>query len=288
MWASRAARSVDEPVVSEPKKVSRAGRNLPAAIAVGLALGAGILLSLLTVRHVFIGVVALALAVGTYELAVAFRAAVGVRIPLAPVLLGGQAMMWLVWPYGPQAAAVALAMTLLLTLLWRLPGGAEGYVRDISATALALVYVPLCGVFAVMMVLPEDGVARVLTFLFGVIASDVGGYAAGVLRGRHPMAPSISPKKSWEGFAGAMTLGIVVGVLDWTFLLDGQVWQGVVFGAVIVLTATLGDLVESQIKRDLGIKDMGHLLPGHGGMMDRLDSLLPSAVAAWLLLWVFA
>ncbi|MPY78155.1 MAG: phosphatidate cytidylyltransferase [Actinophytocola sp.] len=287
MWAIRAGRRVDEPAVSEPEKVSRAGRNLPAAIVVGVLLGAGILLSLLAVRHVFIGVVAVSLGVGMFELATALRAAAGIRIPLIPVLVGGQAMMWLVWPFGLEAAVVALAGTLLLSLLWRLPGGAEGYVRDVSATALALGYVPLCGVFAVMLVLPADGVARVLAFLLGVVASDVGGYAAGVLRGRHPMAPSISPKKSWEGFAGSMTAGIVVGALTISLLLDGAVWQGVLFGAALVLTATLGDLVESLIKRDLGIKDMGDLLPGHGGMMDRLDSLLPSVVVSWVLLTVF-
>lgn len=287
MCAIRAERRVDEPVVSEPKKVSRAGRNLPAAIAVGVVLGAGVVLSLLAVRHVFIGVVAVALAVGTIELATALRAAAGIRIPLVPVLVGGQAMMWLVWPFGMEAAVVALAVTVLLSLLWRLPGGSEGYVRDVSATTLALGYVPLCGVFAVMLVLPEDGVARVLTFLIGVIASDVGGYAAGVLKGKHPMAPSISPKKSWEGFAGSMTAGIIAGGLTVTFLLDGAAWQGVLFGAAIVLTATLGDLVESVIKRDLGIKDMGDLLPGHGGMMDRLDSLLPSVVVSWALLTAF-
>ncbi|MFC6869814.1 phosphatidate cytidylyltransferase [Haloechinothrix salitolerans] len=274
--------------MSEPKKVSRAGRNLPAAIAVGVLLGAGILLSLLAVRHAFIGVVAVALAVGTFELATALRAAAGIRIPLIPVLVGGQAMLWLVWPFGLEAAVVALAGTVLLSLLWRLPGGSDGYVRDVSATALVLGYVPLCGVFAVMLVLPDDGVARVLTFLLAVIASDVGGYAAGVLKGRHPMAPSISPKKSWEGFAGSMTAGTVVGGVTVTLLLDGAVWQGALFGAAIVLTATLGDLVESVIKRDLGIKDMGDLLPGHGGMMDRLDSLLPSVVVSWALLSVFA
>ncbi|MQA61287.1 MAG: phosphatidate cytidylyltransferase [Actinophytocola sp.] len=281
---------MDEAVVSEAAsapKTSRAGRNLPAAIAVAVLLGAAILVSLLTVRHAFIGVVGLALAVGTYELTTAMRTAAGIRVPLLPVLAGGQAMIWLAWPYGAQGTLVALVVTVLLCLLWRLPQGVDGYVRDIGASTLALVYLPLCGAFAAMLVLPEDGVGRVLTFILGVVASDVGGYTAGVLKGKHPMAPSISPKKSWEGFAGSMVTGIVAGSLTVTLLLDGQVWQGMLFGAAIVLTATLGDLVESLIKRDLGIKDMGNLLPGHGGLMDRLDSLLPSVVVSWVLLAAF-
>jgi phosphatidate cytidylyltransferase len=130
-------------------------------------------------------------------------------------------------------------------------------------------------------------VYRVLCFLIGVVCSDTGGYTAGVLFGKHPMAPAISPKKSWEGFAGSMVTGMVGGALSMTLLLHGQWWQGMLLGAALVVTSTVGDLVESLIKRDLGIKDMGNLLPGHGGLMDRMDSLLPSAVVAWLLLRLF-
>jgi len=117
-----------------------------------------------------------------------------------------------------------------------------------------------------------------------VVASDVGGYAVGVLVGRHPMVPAISPKKSWEGFAGSLVFGITAAVLTATFLAGKSPWIGAPLGVVLVLTCTLGDLVESQVKRDLGIKDMGRLLPGHGGLMDRLDGVLPSAVAAWTVL----
>jgi phosphatidate cytidylyltransferase len=276
------------PEPAEPaKKPSRAGRNLPAAIGVGLLLGAAVLASLLTVRYVFIGVIGAAIAVGTFEFAQAVRRAAGIRIALVPVLVGGQAMIWLTWPFGQQGALVAFAVTVLVCLLWRLPGGAEGYLRDITASIFAAAYLPLFASFAAMLVPPPDGVGRVLTFLIGVVASDTGGYVAGVLKGKHPMAPSISPKKSWEGFSGSMITGVVAGSLTVHLLLKGQLWQGAIFGAAIVLTATLGDLVESLIKRDLGIKDMGTLLPGHGGLMDRLDSLLPSAVVSWVLLTAF-
>ena len=139
----------------------------------------------------------------------------------------------------------------------------------------------------IAIVVPEDGAGRAFAFLIGVVLSDVGGYAAGVFLGKHPMAPTISPKKSWEGFAGSLVAGMVGGAITVTTLLDGQWWHGVLFGAAIVVTATAGDLVESLIKRDLGIKDMGTLLPGHGGIMDRLDSLLPTAPVVWLLLVLF-
>ncbi|NUT50775.1 MAG: phosphatidate cytidylyltransferase [Saccharothrix sp.] len=269
------------------KSASRAGRNLPAAIAVGVGLGAVILVALLTVRELFVGVVAIAVAVSTYELAGALRRGAGIKVALVPVLLGGQAVVWLAWPYERGGVLSAFVVTVLVCLIWRLKDGADGYLRDVTATIFTVAYVAVFASFAVMLVVPEDGVYRVLAFLIGVVASDTGGYVAGVLFGKHPMAPTISPKKSWEGFAGSMVAGAVGGALTVGLMLDGQWWQGVLFGAALVVTATAGDLVESLIKRDLGIKDMGTLLPGHGGLMDRMDSLLPSAVVAWLLLDTF-
>jgi phosphatidate cytidylyltransferase len=270
-----------------PKRASRAGRDLPAAIAVGLMLGAAVIASLLTVRYLFIVIIAAAIVVGTIELAGVLRRAANIRIAMVPVLVGGQAMIWLAWPFGRDGALTAFVLTVLVCLLWRLRGGAEGYLRDISASIFASAYLPLFGSFAAMLVPPHDGVGRVLTFMIAVVASDTGGYIAGVLGGKHPMAPSISPKKTWEGFAGSVVTGVIAGALTLSLLLEGHAWQGALFGVAIVLTATLGDLVESLIKRDLGVKDMGNMLPGHGGLMDRLDSLLPSAVVSWLLLSAF-
>jgi phosphatidate cytidylyltransferase len=281
--------AVPEP--AEPAKTAektpKAGRNLPAAIGVGLLLGAAVVASLLTVRYLFIAIIAVAIAIGTFELAGVLKRAANIRIAMVPVLVGGQAMIWLTWPFGREGALTAFIVTVLVCFLWRLRGGADGYLRDISASVFACAYLPLSAAFAAMLVLPEDGVGRVLAFMIGVVASDTGGYIAGVLGGKHPMAPTISPKKTWEGFAGSMVAGVAAGALTLTLMLDGQVWQGMVFGAAIVLVATLGDLVESLIKRDLGVKDMGTMLPGHGGLMDRLDSLLPSAVVSWLLLSAF-
>jgi phosphatidate cytidylyltransferase len=272
---------------AQPAPAPKAGRNLPAAIAVGVLLGAAVLVSLLTVRQIFVGIVAVAVAMGTYELAGALKRGADIRVTLWPVLIGGQAMVWLSWPFGRNGLLAAFVVTILACLVWRFRGGADNYLRDVSSSILTAAYVPLFASFAAMLVVAEDGVARVLCFLIVVVCNDVGGYTTGAKLGKHPMAPTISPKKSWEGFIGSMVFGIAAGTLAVLFLLDGQWWQGALFGAAIVCTATVGDLVESLIKRDLGIKDMGTLLPGHGGLMDRLDSLLPSAVVSWLLLQLF-
>ncbi|GAA1874149.1 hypothetical protein GCM10009836_64010 [Pseudonocardia ailaonensis] len=270
-----------------PSRSARLGRNLVAAIAVGVSLGVVILASLLFQRQAFTIVLAAAAAVGTWELAGALRRSAGIEVPLPVLLVGGQAMVWLAWPFGLQGSAVAFATTVLVSLLYRMRLGAENFLRDVGAGIFTAAYVPFFVSFAVLLVMPEDGVGRVLTYMICVVASDVGGYAAGVLAGRHPMAPTISPKKSWEGFAGSVVAGAVAGALSVRLMLDGQWWLGAILGVVLVITATLGDLTESLIKRDLGIKDMGTLLPGHGGLMDRMDSLLPAAFVSWALLSAF-
>jgi phosphatidate cytidylyltransferase len=271
-------------MVPSASRPSRAGRDLAAAIAVGVALGVVILSSLLFQRHFFIGVLAVATAVGTWELAGALRRGAGVEVPITVLLVGGQAMVWLSWPFGLRGLAISFVLTALAMLIWRMRTGAVHYVRDVTAGMFTAAYVPLFCSFATLMVVADDGLGRVLTFLICGVASDIGGYAAGVFLGRHPMAPMISPKKSWEGFAGSQVAGMLAGALSVYFLLGGAGWWGALTGALLAVSATLGDLVESMIKRDLGIKDMGTLLPGHGGLMDRLDSLLPTAVVAWLLL----
>ncbi|WP_181779628.1 phosphatidate cytidylyltransferase [Pseudonocardia pini] len=306
--ADPAAGEQDEPAVTSdlpgsglpgtpsapPAQQGKLGRNLLAAIAVGVSMGAVILASLLVQRQAFVIVLAAAAAVGTWELAGAFRRSnQKIKIPLPVLLVGGQAMVWLAWPFGLRGSAIAFAVTVLVSLLWRMgrpdgPGnGADGFVRDVGAGVFTAAYVPFFVSFAVLLVIPEDGVGRVLTFMICVVASDVGGYAAGVLAGRHPMAPRISPKKSWEGFGGSLVAGGVAGALSVYLLLDGRWWLGAILGGVLVVTATLGDLTESMIKRDLGIKDMGTLLPGHGGLMDRMDSMLPAAFVSWALLSAF-
>jgi phosphatidate cytidylyltransferase len=267
------------------RKIS-AGRNLPAAIAVGVSLGALIVAILVFAPHVWLPLVAAAVAVATWEVVKRFRDS-GTDLQLWPMLLGGQAIIWLGWPLGTKGVLCAFVATVLVASIWRLLGHQQtaapnSFTRDISTTVFVLAWIPLFAAFGAMLVLPDNrGPQRVAALIILVACSDVGGYAAGVLFGKHPMVPAISPKKSWEGFAGSMVAGAVGAVLVLKFLLGVHPLWGLALGPVVVITATLGDLLESQVKRDLGIKDMGTLLPGHGGLMDRLDSLLPSAVVVW-------
>jgi len=262
---------------------SRAGRDLPVAVGVGVGLGAAVLASLFVVRVGFLGIVVLAALVGIWELANAL-ARNGTRVPVVPVGLGGVAMLVGAWTGGADVLVAALGLSVLAVLGWRLPHGAGGFVRDVTAATFVLGYVPLLGGFVVLMLVPADGDMRIVAFVVTTIASDIGGYAVGALAGRHPMAPTISPKKSWEGFAGSVSTSAVAGWLTVSYGLGGPVWVGVLLGVLTAVAATVGDLSESMVKRDLGVKDMGTVLPGHGGMMDRLDSLLFVAPVAWLVL----
>jgi phosphatidate cytidylyltransferase len=254
---------------------------------VGVSLVAVIVASLLLWRPAFLAVLTAAILVAVVELTRALRAG-GFSAPLVPLLVGALVMEGLAWSRGPTGLVVGFLLTALAVLLWRLGHGPAGYLQDAASGVLVALYVPLLAGFAVLLLVPEDGAARVLAFIATVVASDVGGYAAGVLFGKHPMAPSISPKKSWEGMAGSVLACMLVATPFVALWLDGPWWGGLVFGAALAVSATIGDLGESLIKRDLGIKDMGNLLPGHGGIMDRLDSLLPSAALAYLLLSLLA
>ncbi|MET1062237.1 MAG: phosphatidate cytidylyltransferase [Aeromicrobium sp.] len=269
---------------AEAVKVGRAGRNLPASIAVGVGLVAVVLASLFLVKEVFIGVVALALVIGLFELTRAFST-VGIKLPVLPVATGGVVMLVGGYFGSMETASIAMALTVIGTMVWRLADGADGFVRDASAGVFSLSYLFLMGTFVVLMLKEDDGAWRIVAFIVATIASDIGGFIAGVLFGKHPMAPTISPKKSWEGFTGSLIFGIGSGILSVVYALDGHWWVGIILGAAGVVLATLGDLSESLIKRDLGIKDMGDLLPGHGGLMDRLDSLIAVAPVAWLILF---
>jgi len=263
---------------------SRAGRDLPAAIGVGLSLVAVVFASLFVFKDAFVAVVAIALTIGLWELSRAVKTT-GINMPLLPVAVGGNIMLVGGYYGGMETASIAMALTVIGLLVWRLSDGADGFVRDSTAGVFALSYLFLMGVFVMLMLVEDDGPWRIVAFILATVASDIGGYIAGVLFGKHPMAPTISPKKSWEGAAGSLVVGIAASVAFVILVLDGPWWAGVALGVVGVLFATLGDLSESLIKRDLGIKDMGDLLPGHGGIMDRLDSLIAVAPVAWLVLY---
>ena len=269
-----------------PAPAGRAGRNLPAAIASAVVLLAVIAGSLFFWKPAFVGVVMVAIVLGVWELKHAL-AEKDIALPFEPLVAGAVVMLLGAYLGGAPTLVTALAVTALGSMLWRLRQGVEGFVRDTTAAVFTAVYVPLLASFVLLLLRPADGPLRVVTFILVTIASDIGGYFVGVLAGKHPMAPVISPKKSWEGFAGSAVFCVAVGWATVVYLLHGSWWVGVLLGLVAVVMATLGDLCESVIKRDLGIKDMSTIIPGHGGLMDRLDSLLATVAPTWLILLYF-
>ena len=268
-----------------PPAPPKAGRDLKAAVGVGLLLAGLVIGTLVVGPRAVLAVVVVAVSYGAWELrrAIATR---GMVVPLVPLMLGSVGMLVSAYLRGAEALVVTFGLTIVGLLVWRVADGLAGAARDLSASALVAFYPIFLGGFASMMLAAPDGRQRIIVFVLVTVFSDIGGYAVGVRFGRHPMAPSLSPKKSWEGFAGSVLTCAVVGAVSLPVVLGGLWWAGAVLGAVAAGAATLGDLIESSIKRDLGIKDMGALLPGHGGLMDRLDSLVVVAPVAWaLLMW---
>jgi phosphatidate cytidylyltransferase len=278
-----------QPTPPQPAPAKKsAGRNLRAAIGVGLGLGVIVLAALFLVKAVFVGVVVVAVAVGLWELTSRLAERKAVHAPLIPLVAGGTAMVVSGYTAGADGAWIAMALTALAVLVWRMAQPPHDYLKDVTAGVFAAFYVPFLATFVVMMLAADDGPRRVLVFLLLTVISDTGAYAVGWRFGRTKLAPRISPGKTREGLLGAITFAMVAGALLMEFFIDGgHWWQGLLLGLAAAVSATLGDLGESMIKRDLDIKDMGTLLPGHGGIMDRLDSLLPTAPVVWLLLVAF-
>ncbi|MCL2543163.1 MAG: phosphatidate cytidylyltransferase [Nocardioidaceae bacterium] len=276
-----------------PKKdYGRAGRDLKAAVTSGVVLLGAIAASLLFWKPAFMIIVAVAVVVAVWEMSRGL-AAKEIDVPEQPIMAGGVVMVLVAYFWGASALVTATAVTALVIMLWLLRRGVEGYVKNATASVFTLIYIPFLGSFVALLLaegghdgrgLGDDGVAGVVTFVLVTIASDIGGYAAGVLFGKHPMAPVISPKKSWEGFTGSAIFCMAAGWALVVYLLHGPWWAGICLGVIAVVMATLGDLCESVVKRDLGIKDMSNVIPGHGGLMDRLDSLLATVAPIWLLL----
>jgi len=275
-----------------PQNHGRAGRDLPAAVGSAVVLLVAVAASLFFWKTAFMFIVAACVVVAVWELHKGF-AAKGIDLPEQPLIAGGVVMVVVAYFWGAPALVTATAVSALVIMLWLLRRGIDGYVMNATASVFTLVYVPFLGSFVALLLAEggardfdrgDDGVKAVLVFVLVTIASDIGGYAAGVTFGKHAMAPVISPKKSWEGFAGSLVFCVAAGVALVVVLLEGDWWVGVALGLIAVVMATLGDLCESVIKRDLGIKDMSHVIPGHGGLMDRLDSLLATAAPIWMLL----
>lgn len=268
-------------------RTPRPGRDLPVAIVVGVAMLVAVVASLFIRKEAFAVVAVLAVSAGLWELAQAFTRR-NIHLPLLPLLVGAIGILVSAYTAGPEALFVAFMLTVGGVVVWRvLDGSGQSALRDATAGAFAAAYLPFLGGFVMLMLAEPDGAARVMLFILLCVASDVGGYTVGVLLGRHPLAPSVSPKKTWEGLAGSMILACVVGVVGVQVAFAGEPLVGVILGLATVVTATLGDLAESMLKRDLELKDMGRLVPGHGGLLDRLDSLVLTAPAVYVVLTVF-
>lgn len=273
----------------------RTGRNLPLAIIIGLVMGLALLFSLIVVKEFFMIVAAFLVGFTAFELASALRSS-GRRVPRWPTVIAALALVPAAFYLGENGQWLTLLGAIGFVVLWRLlelfnprlRGSAREVWHDLSAGTFVQVYVPFLASFAVLLASKPGGEWWTLAFVIIVISIDTGAYATGLTFGKHPMAPRISPKKTWEGFAGSVAAAFIAGTLVSIFMIGQPWWFGLVFGAVIVATATIGDLTESLIKRDLGIKDSSKWLPGHGGFLDRMDSILPSAAAAYVLFLIFA
>jgi phosphatidate cytidylyltransferase len=268
----------------------RTGRNLIGAIAIGLFLGAVFLVSLILVKELFIPVAAILLAIGAFELAGALGHA-GRTVARVPAAVGGLVIAPAAYLGGASGQLIALGGLIVFVCLWRLAQslprsgrqGGRALLLDLGSAMFVQVYVVFLGGFTVLLTAGDGGQWWTISFIIVVAAVDVGAYASGLAWGKHPMAPLISPKKTWEGFEGAAAAALIAGILLALFVLGRPWWFGIIFGAALLGSATVGDLIESLIKRDIGIKDMSSWLPGHGGFLDRFDSILPSALVAYAL-----
>ncbi|WP_426302801.1 phosphatidate cytidylyltransferase [Arthrobacter sp. R-11] len=276
----------------------KAGRNLPAAIGVGLFLLVVVLGGLLFLPLGFVLVTTAFAVLGVWEIFRALDANGRTRLPIVPVLTGTVAMPLAAYFGGLESLLFAFLLSCGAVLLWRSLESAAGAPRSIFAGVFTLAWVPFLISFAVLPLHATGGATtagpwpggqipagawQIAVMLLLVVSNDTFGYLVGALFGKHPMAPKISPKKSWEGFAGSVAGAMLIGVLASIFLLDRPWWVGVVLAVGMVAAATAGDLAESMVKRELGVKDMSSILPGHGGVMDRLDSIVFAAPVAFIL-----
>lgn len=274
---------------------ARTGRPLAMALIVGFVLGFAVLFSLIFVKAIFMVFAGILVAVTSYELASALRFA-GRDVPRIPTLIAAVAVIPAAFFWLAPGHWFATLVGILLIGLWRLvelaipsrQASARDVLLDLGAGLFIMVYIAFMAGFTVLLTAQDGGQLWTLAFIVIVVSIDTGAYASGLAFGRHKMAPRISPGKTWEGFAGSVVTAVVAGILLAVLMLQQPWWVGLVFGLTMVLTATSGDLAESLMKRDLGIKDIGTLLPGHGGFLDRVDSSLLSGAAAYALFLIFA
>lgn len=263
----------------------RAGRKLLPSIGVSIALFLIVWASLAFYRVIFAAIVALAMVLGVREMVSALKRA-DINLSFPALFVASIGMASAAWFGGVNGLAVATAIALPSLLALLLPKGPENFIRNASAYSLTLIYIPFLAGFLILLARPQNGFERMMTFVVLIACNDTFAYFTGLAFGKHTMAPKISPKKTWEGFIGSLIFTTIAGAFAFHYILDAQMWLGAIAGLLVVITGTSGDLIESAIKRDLAIKDMGDLLPGHGGVLDRIDSILFAAPALWLALEV--
>lgn len=261
----------------------RAGRKLLPSIAVSVALIVLVWTALATYRVIFAAIVALAMVLGVREMVGALKKS-DIHLSFIGLSLASVGMASAAWFGGVNGLAVALVVALPWLIAYLLPFGPENFIRNASAYALTLIYVPFLAGFLILLARPHNGLERVMTFVILIACNDTFAYLTGLAIGKHYMAPKISPKKTWEGFIGSIVFTTAAGAISFHYILEAEIWIGALAGLLVVVSGTSGDLIESAIKRDLAIKDMGTLLPGHGGVLDRIDSILFAAPALWLAL----
>lgn len=279
-----------------PQPKNNAGRNLPVAIGMGVFLGAIVIGATWAGPLWWYLLVSVASGLATWEVVSRLRDH-SYHLPKYSMSLWGMGMVWISWFAGTKGLVAVYVLAVLVLMFGRLFHNGRhrppiNYLRDTAVGIFVLTWIPLFATFAAMLSTVSTpfatGAASIVTFMLCVVASDVGGFVAGVMFGSHPMAPAVSPKKSWEGFAGSVVFGVITGALAVHYLLFHHWWVGALMGFGLVICATLGDLVESQFKRELGIKDMSNMIPGHGGLMDRLDGMLPAAMVTWVVITILS
>lgn len=251
----------------------QAGRNLPAAIGVGVLLLGSAAIGIFWAPIVIAIFVAVLVPLGIWELAQVAKTR-HIHLALTPAWVAGLGIPAAAWFGGIDALVFALFGSILLTVFWTAVGEPDKPAASMATTLLAILWLPFFLSFGITLLQEPNGSMLVMTTVLVVVANDTFGYLVGATLGKHRMAPKISPKKSWEGFFGSLVGAIVVAVLLTHYLLEYNWWVGIIIGTVIMLAATAGDFAASMVKRDFGVKDMGTTLPGHGGVMDRLDSVV--------------
>lgn len=275
------AAGVEDPV-PQVAPVSRSGRNMPVAAASGLVLLGAVLAAAWWHPVAFATLIALACVVAVMEWRNALARS-DRRIPVTPILLVTVGLVVAAWYGGPEGLVVALMVGCAGTVAWRVVDERiENTMADSLAGMMTLLWIPFTAAFMVLMVVANDGWQRVAVMILAVAGADTGGLFSGILFGKRPMAPRVSPKKTWEGFAGGAVLGVTVSSIASYFFFDGRWWVGALVGLACVVAATFGDLAESALKRDLQVKDMSSVIPGHGGILDRIDSMLFAAPVAYV------